>query len=315
MTWGQIRLLCQKSAPEVDLDLIDGWLNTRYEKVLQATDWTGIGAHATIQTTAAYQSGADSATFTVGSTAVIGSLTAWTAAISGQKIYRPGDTVTYTATYFSATALTLDRPYEGIDPDAPGTLYAAAAYVFFQDIYPLPGDCSSVIEILNPQTGFPLDQMSKFEMDACVGERTLVDTPEIFAVCDDSPETAPPVIHQVQFYPPPLFGRGFKIHYRRAALGFDGGDTSASPLPFLGSLVLIAGVRADIFKHLGKLQQGLAYEAEFKDALADLVRAEHQQRKKKPVMKMAPRFTRHRLARVERGLQDAWRGGTPGGPS
>jgi hypothetical protein len=314
MTWGQLRFLLQAGAPDVSLDLIDGWLNTRYEKVLQATDWQGISAHTTIQTTAAYQSVLDTVTLTVGSAAVTGAGTAWTTAINGQQFYRPGDEVTYTATYVSATSLTLDRPYEGHGDDAAGAAYAGSAYVFVQAVYPLPADCSSVIEVINPMDGLPMEQFTPTRFARTVGTRTLVADPEIVAVYDDSAETAPPVLHQVEFYPPPQFARGFVTNYRRAALGFDGGNTSGSPLPFVGSLVLIVGVRADIATHLEKLTKALKYEKEFEGALADLMRVEHQQRKVKPVMQMASRFTRHRIARVERGRANSWRGGTPGGP-
>jgi hypothetical protein len=313
MTWGQLRFLLQAGAPGVSLELIDGWLNLRYEKVLQATDWEGISAHTTIQTSAAYRSATDTVTFTVGSTAVVGIGTAWTSAITGQRIYRPGDEVTYLATYVSGTSLTLDRAYEGLGQDPPATVYAASAYVFMQHIYALPADCSSVIEIANPLDGWPMEGFTKGKLDASVGPRTTVGSPEIFGMYDDSPETSPPVLHQVEFYPPPQFARGFVTRYRRAALGFDGGNTSGSPLPFVGSLVLVAGVRADMATHLEKLQQAVKYESEFTGALADLIRVEHQQRKVKAPMQMAARFTRHRMARVSRGF-GGWRGGTPGGP-
>jgi hypothetical protein len=314
MTWGQLRLQCQLSALSIDLDLIDGWLNTRYEKIIQATDWTGIDAHATIQTKAAYQSVADTVTLTVGSATVTGLGTAWTNAIGGaQQFYRPGDSASYTPTYVSATQLTLDRPYEGMGSDAPGTVYAAAAYVLMQNLYALPADCSTVVEIIDPITEFPMQRMSKAELDASVGVRTLVEDPRIYAIYDDSPETNPPVVHQVEFYPPPLYARGLPLEYRRSVFGFDGQTTGASPLPFVGSLALIVGVRADVATHLKQTAQAMKYESEFKEALADLLRVEHSQRRKAPVMKMAARFTRHRMARAERGMQSAWRGGTPGG--
>jgi hypothetical protein len=119
VTWGQLRLQLQIYGPGVAPDLLDEFLNGRYEQVLEATDWSGLQYHATIQTTAAYQSASDTVTLTVGSPTVAGAGTAWTAAITGLQFYRPGDTAAYTATLVSATALTLDRPYEGnaaVDP-------------------------------------------------------------------------------------------------------------------------------------------------------------------------------------------------------
>jgi len=314
MTWGQLRLQLQTSAPGVSLDLLDEWLNTRYEAVLEATDWAGLKAHATIQTAAAYQSLTDTATLTVGSNAVTGVGTAWTSAITGRQFYRPGDTVIYTASYVTATSLLLDRGYEGNGSDAPGVVYAGSAYVTMQNVYALPGDCRSIVTVLNPVSGLPMQGMSKDGLDASVGPRTTVNDPGIYAAYDDSAETNPPVLHQIEFYPPPLRARGFAMEYLRAALGFDGGNTSGSPLPFVSNTVLLMGVRADIAIHEEKLAKAKGYEDKFQEELARLLRVEHQQRRTKTALKMADRFTRHRLARVDRGYGRSW-GPGQGGPN
>lgn len=312
MTWGQLRLQLQTTAPGVSLDLLDEFLNTRYEQALEATDWTGLKAHATIQTQAAYQSGTDSVTVTVGSTTVTGSGTAWTSAITGQRFYKPGDMVIYTATYVSGTSLTLDRAYEGNGTEASGTVHAASAYVFMQHIYALPSDCRSIVTVLNPITGLPMADFSKDQLDASSGRRTLVADPTSWAEYDDSAETSPPVLHQIEFYPPPLRARGFALEYLRAALGFDGGNTSGSPLPFLSSSLLLYGVRADIAAHLEKLAQAAMYERKFQEELARLLRVEHMQRRVKTPVRMAEKYTRHRMARATRGR--TW-GPGQGGPN
>lgn len=315
MTWGQLRLQLQTSAPEVSLDLLDEWLNTRYEQVLEATDWIGLKAHSTIQTTAAYQSVTDTVTATVGSTAVAGLGTTWTTAITGQRFYVPGNTATYIAAYVSGASLTLDRPYEGNGSDPAGTVYAASPYVFMQNVYSLPSDCRSVVTVLDAITGLPLGSFTKDGLDRSVGPRTLVGYPQSWAEYDDSTELSPPVLHQIELYPPPLYARGFPLEYLRAALGFDGGNTSGNPLPFVSNSVLLHGVRADIQLHLKDFTAAKGYELMFQEELARLLRVEHQQRRVKTSLKMADRFTRHRLARAARGMQNAWRGGTPGGPN
>ncbi len=313
MTWGQLRLQLQTSAPGVSLDLLDEWLNTRYEQVLEATDWLGLKAHATIQTVAAYRSTTDTVTLTVGSNGVTGAGTAWTSAVTGRNFYRTGDNAVYTATYVSAVALTLDRPYEGNMVDDAGTVYALSSYVFMTNVYPLPNDCRSIVTVLNPLTGLPMDGFSKDGLDATSGPRTTVDDPVAYAGYDDSTELNPPVLHQIEFYPPPLNARGFALEYLRAALGFDGGNTSGSPLPFISATALLAGVRSDCQKFLKDYIGAASYKADFEEELARLLRVEHVQRRKKTALKMADRFTRHRLERSGRG--DGWRGGTPGGPN
>ncbi len=325
MTWGQLRFQLQTAAPGVPLDLLDEYLNSRYEQVLEANDWKGVIAHATVETTAAYQSTTDSVTFTVGSSSVTGSGTAWTSAITGLRIYRPGDTVIYTATYGSGTGLTLDRPYEGNGTDAPGTVYSASAYVLMQHIYSLPSDLRAMVSFLDPVTGYPLVERSKDYLDASAGPRTTVANPVYFAQYDDTSDASPPVSHQVEFYPPPLYARGYSLEYIKNGTFFDGVTTSNSPMPWVSQTVLLYGCRADIALYLAGQQQTPAaagpylaqhttYEAQYKEELAKLLRIEHQQRRPIVAIKMAPRFSRHRMARATRSLNRNW-GPDQGGPS
>jgi hypothetical protein len=312
-TWGNLRLILQTGAPGVSLDLLDSWLNARYEALLESTDWTGLKAHATIQTQAAYQSGTDTVTLTVGSAAVVGVGTAWTSDITGRSFYRPGDTVVYTATYVSATSLTLDRPYESNGGDAAGVVYAGSAYVFMTNVYSLPSDCRSVVEVLDPVTGLPMASFTSAGLDASAGSRARVGDPHAWDAWDDSAESSPPVLHQIEFFPPPLRARGIPLEYLKATLGFDGGNTAGSPVPFLSSRVLLDGVRADIALYQNNFNAAKGYEALYQDELARLLRLEHAQRRKITALKMADRFTRHRLGRIARTVAAGWRGGTPGG--
>jgi hypothetical protein len=318
-TWGQLRLILQTQFPDVSLDILDSALNCRYSSALEATDWTGIKAHATITTNAAYQSVSDSVTLVVGSATVAGAGTAWAQAITGQKFYRPGDEVFYAATYVSPAALTLDRPYEGLGTEANGTVYAASPYVFMQNVYALPFDVRSVVTVMNPVTGRPMEDFTKDGLDRSAGPRTTVGDPACWAQHDDSPEpappaNAPPVLHRIEFYPPPLRARGYPLEYLRAPYFFDGQNTSRSPLPFISDKLLLEGVRADIATAAGSMPQAMKYEASYERELGRLLLVEHAQVRVKAPVRMADRFTRHRLARSARGQSSTWRGGIPGGP-
>jgi len=306
MTWGSLRLVLATASPSVSLDLLDSWLLERYESVLEATDWSGLKTHVTIQSQAAYQSVLDTVTLTVGSTTVTGLGTAWTAALGGQRFYRPGDTVIYTVSFVDPLTLMLDRPYEGTGADTPGTIRAASPYVLMQNVYPLPNDVRSIVTVLNPISGRPMGPFSKDGLDMSVGSRSLIGDPQSWAPCDDTPESKPPVIKQIEFYPPPRYARGFVIEYERAALGFDGENTAGEPLPFISSAVLLAGVRADIATHLEKFQQAVKYEAAFERELGRLLLVEHSQRRVHTALKMAPRFNRHRMGRAMRNFQRGW---------
>lgn len=322
MTWGQLRFQLQVSAPGVKDDLLDEFLNSRYEQVLEACDWEGLKGSANIAVSAAYESTTDTVTLTVGSSGVVGVGTAWDASLVGQKFYRPGDMATYQiGAVLSPTVLSLDRAYEGMATDATGTVYAASQYTIYQDIYALPADCGTITEIRDPLTGFLLHRFTQSELDASAGTRNLIGDPRAFCPVEDSPESSPPIYHQVQFYPPPKYARGYPLRYQRAALGFDGQTTSAAPLPWISATVLLNGCRADIQGYLATqtdqpaahLAAARAYESKFAEELARLLRVEHAQRRKKRPLQMADRFTRHRLARAGRNYSSSWRHGQ-GGP-
>ncbi len=314
MTWGQIRLLVQTSFPEVSLDLIDGFANARYLSVLEATDWIGLKAHAIIQTLAAYQSNTDTVTVTIGSLSVSGAGTAWnpTTGPWGPRFYVPGDTVTYAPTYVSATEITLDRPYEGNGSATPGTVNTGMSYVFMQNIYPLPSDCRSMTTLIDPVSLLPMQPFTKDGLDQCAGPRTLVGYPRSWAQYDDTPESSPPVLHQVELYPPPLQARGYPLEYIRDANFFTGENTSTSPLPFVSSTVILEGARADCALHLEKYTRAEGHELAFRTELGRLLLVEHSQRRVKTDLKMAARFTRHRFARAIRGYGSY--GGMPNPP-
>lgn len=322
-TWGGLRMQLALSMPGVPLDSWDEFINGRYEQVLEAADWQGVKYHAALQTIAAYQSTSDTVTLTVGSASVAGVGTAWTSAATlGMKLYRPGDTVIYTvAAWGSSNSLTLDRPYEGKGTDLAGVVYAGAAYVLMQNVYALPADVRTVVSLIDPVSGLPLQQMSKEGLDAAAGVRTLVQDPQCWALTDDSTEESPPVAHQVELYPPPMRARGISVEYLHAADGFDGSNTGAGPMPWVSMSVLLYGCRADGHAYLAgqsaepgpHLQLVKMYEAKFQEELARLLRVEFQQRRPKTALRMADRFTRHRLARSTRGLANNWGIGA-GGP-
>lgn len=317
-TWGQIRLLLSKSSPGVDQELIDGYLNSRYEQILEAADWEGIKEEATVETTAAYQSTTDTANFTAGSTAFTLSGAVFQPAWVGMKLFVPGQTVNYTI----VDTLQLDRPYELPSSSATAT---GQKYTIFQDVYDLPDDCRTVVKdsVMNPQTGFPMTQLSRRQLDRSAGIPVTIGYPEIFAVHGDSPETDTPILHQIQFYPPPQSAWGIAIEIVRSGAGFDGTNTGDGPLPWISDTALKEGVEADICAYLAKqepekaaayLMVAKAHEAKYQEEKLTLLRVEFQQRRPQASLMMATRFTRHRLERAARGLRTEWRGGTPGGP-
>jgi hypothetical protein len=301
MTWGQLRMQLQLSGPGVSLDLLDEFLQKRYEQVLSHIPWSGLEGHLTIQTLAAYQSATDTATFTVGSAAVSGAGTAFVSGQIGRKIYRVGDVEVYTIlTTPATTSMTLDRPYQGNGAEAAGTVYAGAGFVIMQNVYTLSADFRTAIAILSPITNLPLNRFSKAELDMVAGPRATIGDVAAFAMYDDSSEASPPVLHQVEFYPPPMYGNGFECNYKKAVNAFNGSNTAAAPLPWVSDTVLLAGCRADVYKHLKEFTSAAAYQLDYVTELARMVRLELAERRAPAKIRMADRFTRHRIARGSR---------------
>jgi len=48
MTWGQIRLISQKAGENVDLDILDSFLQSRYQTILDAHPWKALETAATL---------------------------------------------------------------------------------------------------------------------------------------------------------------------------------------------------------------------------------------------------------------------------
>jgi len=325
-TWGQLRMILSTSAPGIPEDLLDSYLNNRYEQILEKAEWMGLNMHSVIRSIAAYSSGADHATLTEGQSIVVGTGTSWIASQAGLRFYVPGDTAVYTvASVEGPLALTLDRTYEARGTDVAGTVYALSSYVLMQNIYLLPTDVRTVVDVLSPITGLPMQRFSRAELAATSGTRAMIGEPQCYAVYDDSPEGAvSPVLHRIEFYPPPSYARGFDLEYVHEAVGFDGGSTANSPFPWIGDSVLLYGCQADISMHLARhaapgeaaSHRGDAknYEAKFQEGLASALRVEYQQRRPLSAVKMADRFTRHRMNRANRGYNNTWGIGR-GGPN
>ena len=62
MTYGQIRLLLTKALPGVDEELISGWIQGRYQRILDTISWKRQEAESILQAPASYAIGTITAT-------------------------------------------------------------------------------------------------------------------------------------------------------------------------------------------------------------------------------------------------------------
>jgi hypothetical protein len=279
-TYGEIRFRLAKAYPSLDPDLIDGWIDDRYRAILDALQWQRRRVEAVLQTTAPYSTG--TVALVAGSAAIALTGGTWTAAMTGRGFRVDGRGEIYSFTRATDATGTLDRPYEGENA-------AAATYTIFQGIYALPAAC----RLAEAFEG--LERKSRAELTASAPGRPAHGTPAIWA---PYPDTAAGLI-QVELYPIPDDSDGIPYSYFADAPDLSAGATSAALLPWVRPAALVAGVTADILRHLKEWQGAREYEGVYEARLADMRRTDAASRPA-AAMRMAPAYTDHRIRRYSR---------------
>jgi len=291
--WGQIAFELTKFAQAngvADLDLIEGWINSAYNEVLEARDWQGLTANGLITTAAKYDTG--TAAVTAGSAAVVGTTTVWTSDMDGRQFRVAGRNEMYTLTFVDATHLTLDRAYEGTDE-------AAAGYAIFQNVYRLPTDVKYLEPPRNVQSQIPLTKLSRTQLDSADPSRVLFGPPRYYCLDADSDEATPPVVHQVELYPIPDATETLPYQYIRATAGYDGTNRDTGPLPFVSDDAILSGAKVRALKHV-KDYGGAALEKQEQQELLRNMHTTETYRTGGQRIQIAERFVRHRYTRWQR---------------
>jgi hypothetical protein len=311
MTYGQIRLQLQKLLPGVDLELIDGWIQGRYTRILDLVSWKRQEAESVLAAPQTVNAG--TLTATLGSNAITGLGTAWTVALNGLMIRINNTSEYYQFTYVGATSATLDRPFEG--PTA-----AALAYRIDQHIYVLPSNCRIVRQVTPLHVrAKPLEQVSPADLNRISASRNVYGTPKYWAQTWDSFSDPPQL--QLELFPVPDCpdGSGNVLSWSVGYI-FDQGDldpdaTSITLMPFVKPWAIIEGVKADAMRPrpgwTGDLAAAQAYEVEFEKACQESLMINAQQRGGQ-VIRLAPHLRRQ--PSPTRRLSTPWdRGIPPGG--
>lgn len=270
MTWGAIRAEAASRAPGRGNDLLTNWIQRSYREILDQRDWQGLHADGLLQVVASYVAG--TVALTKGSTAVTGTGTIFTIAMTGRKFRNVSGEEWYTFTFVSATSGTLDRAYEGATE-------ATAAYWLYQDRYTVP----AVVKLVETMGGKgPIDiGVLRYQSPSIGGTR-------FWTSGNDTDDAVPPVLHTVELWPYPDASFGISYRYLTTVFDFDGFNTSDSPLPWVSPDAIIAGVM---------YRAGLQDQTEFMRFLSLMERVDNQ-RIPPMQMQMADRFTAHRAKRL-----------------
>lgn len=246
MTYGQLRLLIQKENVGADLELVDSYIQNRYTEILDQLPWKRQEADSVIQSPASYQTG--TVAITQGSTALVGTGTTWTAAMTGLMIRIANTEEYYQFTYVSATTATIDRGWE----QPTGTLLA---YRIDQAVYLLPSDCRILrgVTPLHDRT-HGLRRVTPVELMKIAPQRRSYGAPEVYCQTWDSFSDPPQM--QVELYPVPDAPNSAGVTPSFVCdIAFDASQfsaatniTSASLLPWVRPAALQAAVRADFLR-------------------------------------------------------------------
>jgi len=281
MTYGQIKLQLQKQLPGVDIELIEGWIQGRYTRILDEISWKRQEAESVIQAPLSYATG--TITATQGSQVITSDglpSTAFTALMDGRMI-RIGNTAEYYQfTYVSPTTGNLDRGYEG--PDT-----TAATFRIDQAVFLLPSN-ARILRQVTPlhNRDRPLEIIQPGDLNRLSSSRNSYGTPG-FAVATWDNFSDPPQL-QVELYPVPDCPDNantllsWSIDYIYEEPEIDSDATGVTLKPFVRPSCLIEGVKADAMRPrpqwAGNLQAAEAYEAQYKELLGQMQMIHAQQR-------------------------------------
>ncbi len=287
MTYGALRLQVTQENPGIPLEKVDGWLQDRYTEILDRIEWKRAQAESVIVSPASYQTGTIAAT--LGSNAIVGTGTTWSAAMTGSMIRLDGTSEYYQFTYVSATTATLDRGWE--HPDTTVSTYRIDRAVFL-----LPTDC----RVLNGLRGLhdwqpPLERLTPGELNRRAGQRTTYGTPTMYAPTYDNFSTPP--IMQVELYPIPQSPNSISETLSFVAdITFDSSaitpsSTSSSLLPWVRPGALKAGVKASMLLDKGDWNGATKMQAEMDRLVLIMAHSNTAQIGPEPI-RLSPQYRR-----------------------
>jgi hypothetical protein len=248
-TYGQVRLQLQQLLGGASLDLIDGWLQDRYQMMLDRLEWDRTETRATIQTEAEYATG--TAGVTAGSIAITLAGGSWSQGLD-RRVFRVAEGPAYSFVFVGAAAGRLDRMYEGATD-------AAAGYRLNRAVYSLPPDCR-VLNQVRMSGGGELARLTMAEVNELYPDRINYGTPEVYIQRGD----------EIEFYPIPVVPKGVIFDYTAEQVVPD--SSGVTLLPWIRPGALKAGVQADAARFAKDYTGGREFEMQYEKLMNDMLR-------------------------------------------
>lgn len=291
MTYGQLRFLLARDLPGVDPDKLDLRINARIESICNRTRWKTLETDSDLTTTALYQTG--TVNLTQGSPAVTGAGTTFTSAMTGMRFRCLERTENYTFTYTDATDGTLDRPYEG-------DTTTAAAFILYQNLYPLPADFKEPRDATNERLPSEIRYVDRTMLNVSAPSRPLFGEPLFWSLASPLVDGSGNITYVAELFPIPEWAADYPFRYIAKLPQLGDADTSYQLPEWMSMRGLEYGVKADLVA-AGSAEQG-ALEAVFQYELKQMLRQDAARRGPQ-ALRMHPKFTRHRIERVLTGYR------------
>lgn len=226
-------------APEVPLPLAQEFINTAYSRALAYGSWSGLRKETEFIFPGPYSTG--TATVVQESAVVSGSGTTWTSAMQGRQFFIDAGPSYTIEEVTSATSLTLDRPYGGVDA-------SGLTYTIQKVIVTAPSDMLALKSVRDMENNWKLRLDFKQEqIDAFDAQRTSVGTPWMLATA--SPSSAGLVRYEL--WPRLGAAKTYSVRYlRKPGLLSVSTDTPIFPISARREL-LINGALSELCKWPG----------------------------------------------------------------
>lgn len=286
MTYGQLKLRLTQAFPGISLDLIEGWINDRYQEILAELPWTRLTVMSVLQTTAPYTQGTVTVTQGSNTVGLLGG--AWNQNMDVHCFRVSGDPDFYEFHYINATTAALDRAYDG-------TTKAGAAYSLSQSVYVMPTDCRFLQDdAFNSPLG-PLTRFTHQQIDAFDPQRMQTGTPRAWCSYMDS-DNVPPQF-QVELWPQPDKVMSLPFTYQST-----GGDlTSEDQIlqVWMQPAALVEGVTSKIKAHM-KDYTGAQFHAAAATAALKTMRGDEAQKLAPAEIRLTDYYVAYRRRRWNR---------------
>lgn len=236
---GSLRLQC----PDLPYFLGVQFIRNRYRDMLGGRNWSFLRAESVILTETAYTTG--TAALTRNSVNVVGTGTAWTAAMIGRQFWVAGSGPPYTiVTVPTGTTMTLDRVWAG-------STVATQTYAIVVALVTMPVDFKQFIVVVDSLRAWQLRfWMSQEDLGVRDPQRSTSGDPIWLVDLGRHATTQAPMF---ELWPYATTERNYHVRYFKE--GVDLTEPDHTPVRPISGETLVRGAMADVLRWVGTLDR------------------------------------------------------------